>query len=377
MADADSLAALISADARRLLAASGSEFVRQVGWDVVRGVVGDVMAGHNLRTSTEPLTRRRIAHLNLALVEMFVRGGAANPTFSADLVTRAADILARPRVPKADKRLAQWVLGLNDKAVQNVLRDDGTAINTYRSGYVETCDGVIASYTASAGPLDGSWELGPDIRAGIDWRTALYLANAISSQTLGTRGSEKSVYGKLFEKLVLGSLLTLLGFRRVAAPAEAGDNVFWLSSAGAKRESDATLLVTAGQGVRFDIGFIGRGNTEISLDKVSRFERETEHGRAVWALATLIIVDRIGRKSRIVELAKAINGTIIQMSSSVWPTQVAQVLRQVISGYDHPLAHMGPVDALDYVRRELAAVPLEPFLTRHVTKPRLRKKKSD
>ena len=38
----------------------------------------------------------------------------------------------------------------------------------------------------------------------------------------------------------------------------------------------ASALIKAGHGVRFDIGFIGRRNPEISLDEVSRFERETK-----------------------------------------------------------------------------------------------------
>jgi len=99
--------------------------------------------------------------------------------------------------------------------------------------------------------------------------------------------------------------LTLLGFRLVSKENIIDFNkVFWLSERKEKRESDATALIRAGQGVRFDIGFIGRGNPEISLDKVSRFEREIELGRQKHYMATIILVDRIGERSRIVELAE-------------------------------------------------------------------------
>src|SRR3990172_192510 len=104
------------------------------------------------------------------------------------------------------------------------------------------------------------------------------LIKTIGAQTLAIRGSEKSAYGKLFEKLVLGSLLHILGFKHIAPPPQEYEKVFWLSSRNEKRESDATLLYELGQGVRFDIGFIGRGNPEISLDKVTRFEREISLG---------------------------------------------------------------------------------------------------
>ena len=46
-----------------------------------------------------------------------------------------------------------------------------------------------------------------------------------------------------------------------------------------KKENDAALLFTTGSGVRFNIGFKGTGNPEISLDDVSRFDREIESCR--------------------------------------------------------------------------------------------------
>jgi hypothetical protein len=46
------LSELMSPAALKLLEASGGEFVRQIGMDVVRGVVLDVLTGRNLREST-------------------------------------------------------------------------------------------------------------------------------------------------------------------------------------------------------------------------------------------------------------------------------------------------------------------------------------
>src|SRR5690606_7836722 len=130
------------------------------------------------------------------------------------------------------------------------------------------------------------------------------------SETLTIRGSEKSLYGKFCEKVVLGALLHILGFEHVAVgDVTKAEHVFWLSSNSDRgRESDATILYKLGQGIRIDIGFIGRGNTEISLDKVSRYRRKVEVGDDVWYMGTIIIVDRIGPRSRIVELAREIDG---------------------------------------------------------------------
>jgi len=273
----------------------------------------------------------------------------------------ATQILGRQRLKKAEKWIAQWVLGLTDKAVQNVLRDDPDALTEYRDRYIQTCAEVIASHTQTCGELRGRLRLDSGVEAEVSWLMMTYLLNTIGAQTLAIRGSEKSTYGKLFEKLILGSLLHILGFKYVVPPLREFERVFWLSSQGEKRESDATLLYTAGRGVRFDIGFIGRGNPEISLDKVSRFEREISLGRSRYYMATIILVDRIGASSRIVRLAQAVEGTIIQMSAGYWPQQVARELNRVV-GFEHELVDMAQAQIGEFLERKMEQVPLEEFI---------------
>jgi hypothetical protein len=357
----NNLSELMSPDALQLLSASGNELVNYLGMDVVRGVVFDVLTGRNLRDSTEALTRRRLAALNLATVELFLHGSARSSDFVEQLPNLALEILSRKRLKQSEKWLAQWTLGLTDKGVQNVLRDSPDNLLRYRDQYVETCHAIIADHEAAHGELRGWMELSPGVKAEINWLLMTYLLNTIGAQTLAIRGSEKSAYGKLFEKLVLGSLLHILGFRHVTPPLQDLEGVFWLSTQGEKRESDATLLYEAGKGVRFDIGFIGRGNPEISLDKVSRFEREITLGRSRWYMATIILVDRIGSNSRIVQLAEAIDGTIVQMSAGYWPQQVAKELNRAV-GFQHELVNMdrGQIDA--FLKRKLNEVPLEQLI---------------
>jgi len=352
---------LISPADLDLLSASGSQLVEQIGLDVVRGVVLDILTGKNLRDSTEALTRRRIAMLNLATMELFIKGSANSKDFIDQLPKLSTDILSKGNLSKAERWLAQWILGLTDKAFQNVLRDNPEAIAEYRDRYIQICDEVIAMRKAEKGSLQGEITINGSQKAQINWLWMTYLLNTIGAQTLAIRGSEKSAYGKLFEKLVLGSLLHILGFKHITPPPQEYEKVFWLSSRSEKRESDATLLYELGKGVRFDIGFIGRGNPEISLDKVTRFEREISLGRSKFFMATIILVDRIGTNSRIERMAEEVQGTIIQMSAGYWPRQVAQLLNKTI-GYKHEMTRMNDSEIEKYLRKSMRKVPLEQFI---------------
>ena len=357
----NSLTELISPKDIDLLSASGSRLVEQIGLDVVRGVVLDILKGKNLRDSTESLTRRRIATLNLATMELFIKGSANSKDFLNQLPKTATDILSKGNLSKVERWLAQWILGLTDKAFQNVLRDDPDAIAGYRDRYIQICDEVIAARKTDKGTLQGEITINGNQKAQINWLWMTYLLNTIGAQTLAIRGSEKSAYGKLFEKLVLGSLLHILGFKQIIPPPQEYEKVFWLTSRNEKRESDATLLYELGQGVRFDIGFIGRGNPEISLDKVTRFEREISLGRSKFFMATIILVDRIGTNSRIERMAKEVQGTIIQMSAGYWPKQVAQVLNKTL-GFKHDLTRMNDSEIEKYLQNAMRKVPLEQFI---------------
>ena len=356
-----SLSELMSPNSLELLSASGSKLVQQIGIDVIRDVIYGILTGKNLRDSTEMLTRRRVAALNLATVSLFLKGNSLSDDFVFELPELASNILLKKRLPKSERWLAQWILGLTDKAFQNVLRDNPNAISDYKTRYVEVCNDVIREHTQREGVLDGEITITSKDKAKINWLWLTYLLNTIGAQTLSIRGSEKSAYGKLFEKLVLGSLLHILGFTHITPPPESFDKVFWLSSRGEKRESDATLLYQKGQGVRFDIGFIGRGNTEISLDKVSRFEREISLGRSTFYMATIILVDRIGKNSRIERMAEDIDGTIVQMSAGIWPQQIAQILNKTL-GLEHPLVNMAKNDVEEYLQKAMLDVPLEEFI---------------
>jgi len=357
----ESLLDLFSEESSSLLTVSGIELLQKIGLDVAKSIILDVFCGRNLRDSTEMLTRRRLALLNVATVDMILRGSATQADFIEMLPEMAERILQQKRLSKAERWMAQWVLGLTDKASQNVLRDDANLLEEYRTRYTEIYNSVSNQSEQDFGMLNAPIYLDGKHIVDLNWQSMLYLLGMIGAQTLTIRGSEKSTYGKLFERLVLGSLLHILGFEYSDKDTDANQHTFWLSAQSDKRESDATALWELGKGVRFDIGFIGRGNPEVSLDKVTRFEREIEMGRSTWYMATIVIIDRIGKGSRLKELAQRVDGDIVQMSMAYWPQEVAQILNAKM-GFEHELLHLSPSDIRPYLVRAIQNVPLEKFL---------------
>jgi hypothetical protein len=342
----------------------GPELVRRLGVETIREITRSILCGGNLRDSTESLTRKRIALTNAATLVTFIRGRKADSHFTERLAKIACDGLGVKR-EKWERWALLWILGLNDKAVQNVIRDDDNFLKEYATQYALSQKDAATMCGKEYGDLCGSIGLGSNEKTSLDWNFVLQLLATVGAQTLTIRGSEKSTYGKLFEKLVLGSLLHILGFRHIdkkdiASNADVS-NCFWLSSRKDKRESDATLLIERGHGVRFDIGFIGRGNPEISLDKVSRFEREAEFGKTKWYMATIIIVDTIGEGSRIQELARKIDGVIIQMSMGTWPQLVAKELARKV-GYKSNLCNMKRAELEAYISAKMKDISPEHFI---------------
>lgn len=116
-----------------------------------------------------------------------------------------------------------------------------------------------------------------------------------------------------------------------------------------------------GTGVRFDIGFIDAGNREISLDKVSRFEREMDLGRKLHFMSTIILIDRIGEGSRITELAKKIDGNIVQMSMTYWVKEISQILKRTI-GFDHKILKLSNEASLAFINTEMQKIDLNSFV---------------
>jgi hypothetical protein len=324
------------------------------------------MMGENLREQTEPLTRRRVAQVSGAVIALFARGSMQIESFSDSLSTLAAEQLERKGNDKAAVWVAQWLLGLTGKSVQNVLRSKSTALKGYVADLETAIQESAHECLKDIGDLRMSLGFAEDSsgrRVELDWKAITRLTTAIGAQTLAIRGSDKSIYGKLFERLILGSFLAIMGFTRVDPSRNSKDSgVFWLSDSSDLRESDATLLVQRGKLARFDIGFIGIGNPEISKDKLSRYAREVETAGGKSSSVTFIVVDRLPRTGKTQKAAEEIGAEIIQMSMQFWPRTLAQRLK-VRLGVNHELQGMADGKISEYLRAKLSTIPVQDFLS--------------
>lgn len=327
------LSELFPESSRLLLTGGGKEFIERVGVEAARQVVLGVMKGENVRSQTEPLSRRCIAQVSGAMVAMFVKGWSEIEDFNEHISDMAAQQLRTTR--RSDRARvwpAQWVLGLTDKSVQNVLHSSQDGVQAYIADFEAAVRDAASKCRAELGDLRltlGYAEDAEGRRRTLDWEDITRLTTAIGSQTLTIRGSDKSIYGKLFERLILGAFLSILGYERVNRQTnQKTESVFWLSDSSDERESDATLLIQPGKLARFDIGFIGAGNPEISKDKLSRYARELERADGISSYVTFIIVDRLPKRGTTEAAAQRIGAEITQMSMQYWPRTLAQLLGQ-------------------------------------------------
>jgi len=364
--DNPSLNDLFPEGGRVLLTGSGQEFIQRIGLEAAKQVILNVLMGENIRKQTEPLTRRRIAQISGAMVALFARGAKQINNFTDQLSEMAVQqIKGSKKSDKASIWLAQWLVGLTGKSVQNVLRSNPEEFEAYIADFEQAVRDAADQCRKDSGELKMVLGFVEDKRgqwAELDWSDITRLTTAIGSLTLTIRGSDKSTYGKLFERLVLGSVLTILGFQHVnritnTKPKE----VFWLADSSDTRECDATLLLRPGKLARFDVGFIGPGNSEISKDKLTRYAREIEMGGQAFTSQTFIIVDRLPDTSKTREAAAKIGAEIIQMSMQYWPRDLAQRLEKRM-GYKHPLCSMPDAKIGGYLRAKMPRVSIENFL---------------
>lgn len=357
---------LFPESARLLLTGGGKEFVERVGVEVSRQIIVRIMMGENVRTETEPLSRRRIAQTSAAMIALFANGWLTIDNFTDRISSLALEQIKKSRkTDNASIWISQWLIGLTGKSFQNVLRSNPEEINEYIRDF-ETAVEEAANKSLEYGDLKmtlGFLEDQTGRKVELGWKEIIRVTTAIGSQTLTIRGSDKSIYGKLFEKLILGSILTILGFERVDRNKNTKTSrVFWLSDSSDDRESDATLVYEPGKVIRFDIGFIGKGNSEISKDKLSRYSREFETSSGSSNSITFIIVDKLPETGKTVLAAQKIGAEIIQMSMQYWTRTLAQKLSDRI-GFNHELQTIEDREMYSYLNEKLTNIAIQDFLT--------------
>ena len=163
--------------------------------------------------------------------------------------------------------------------------------------------------------------------------------------------------------MVLATILSIFGYQYLSKENRTvtQSGVFWLSDSSGRRESDATLVYQPGKIIRFDIGFIGKGNSELSKDKLSRFEHELKALGKVTHSKTIVIVDSLTNTQTTSQSAKQGNAAIIQMSMALWPRQLALELARFTKPV-HPLAKMTDEEAIPYLQNEIKNIRINNFI---------------
>lgn len=315
---------------QELITANGKEFISNLGNNNLYEIIKGILLGENVRDLTETITRTRLLFSNASILDMMLKSKfqELDTEEYLNLLSKMLTLSSNDN----ERLLSLWMLGLTKKGLDNIVRGQQNLIK-----YTDKLNKTLVSTTADInnyfGEISGQITFnGKSIN--IDWDFFNRLFTVIGAQTLTIRGSAKSMSGKLFEKLILGTLLSLLGFefcKEVPTTISSSDKFFWLSSTDENdRETDATIVFN-GNAISIDIGFIGQGNPEISLDKVTRFRNYKEIGKINHTMSTIIIVDTIGENSNLFSMAKEINGHVFQMINSNWVLDISKCISNILN----------------------------------------------
>ena len=335
---------------------SQKELVDQLGTEVFRDVLLKIFLGKNVRNFTEALTRNRLLKSNIALWSFFCEQKKLGRS-PLSLIDIAKEKLLARGISSKDRAVYEWLVAMTNKQTQNVLR------KSHDQEFDELTQATLEMLDREL--LEEHSYVYHGISVGEDeipftFQELCWISLVLGSQTLTIRGSEKSLHGKYFEKLILGSLFQIFGFELLAIE-DISKNGFWLSSQHEdRREADSTI-VHNNLGIRVDIGFIGPGNSEITLDKVSRFTKYDEISGKKYVMSTIVIVDNLGEKSKARELAKQIEGEIICMSDPNWVMLLANQISQNLS-IRNPIAHISEKDLKEYLSEKLKNIDLEELM---------------
>lgn len=333
--------------------------VARLGVDGIKKIVKDILVGKNVRDYTEFNTQKRLLNSYAAILDLFCRetGNKIND------IEEYADYILKDylRASNKDKRIIDlWLMGLTDKGLDNITRDN---LEAYKDNFSVSMKDNIIDLENNFGKLTGVIEINKK-RMNLNWNTIAFMLMCIGAQTLTIRGSEKSTNGKMFEKLILGTLLTIMGFKyyeKLPEKFNKSEKIFWLSHMDRnEREIDASFLYN-GKAVNIDIGFIGKGNPEITLDKVTRFGSYKEIGGIPHDMTTIIIVDTVADNSDLFHKAKKVNGHVFEMRKKNWVIDFAKTVCSIM-GIDHELVNKNETELEDYLTEKIKAIDVDEFI---------------
>ncbi|MEB8123851.1 MULTISPECIES: CfrBI family restriction endonuclease [Staphylococcus] len=348
--------------ARSLIKGGAKTLVNQLGDRSFESIVTSVLKGENVRDVTELITRAKLVVSNAAMLELFFSIGKYIDEDIPEYFEYLKKNIAISGVNSENMLISLWTLGLSKKSLDNIVRGKRN-LNDYVDNISEVFDDSVENLESTFGKLAGEITLN-NKNMKIDWYKLTLLFTAIGSQTLTIRGSDKSTNGKFFEKLILGSSLSLMGFKFLESEEDYKDTeekAFILSSTDKdERETDATIMYN-NKIVTVDIGFIGGGNPEITADKLTRFRSEKVISGIKNEMVPLVIVDTITNQSIIKALAKKLKGEVLEMRDKTWIAKMAQFLSEYFKidcGYE---AITNQVELHKKIDKEITSVNMQEF----------------
>jgi hypothetical protein len=217
------------------------------------------------------------------------------------------------------KNLMNWLVGMPDKTITNV---------DVRGRLSEVLDESHAHFT----------ELFTRLERGHDLDLA-WLLLVGGAATLTIRGSDKSKIGKHVERVLVKSILTILGFTL--------NENFWLNiqrDQEVTRETDAEVLTRRGR-IIIEVGLIGAGNQEVIEDKVGRVGRNG-----------IILFDKIGARSNVQDTATVRGVNLVQIRDGQPLVDLHRILSPLVD-----VALNDPPTSQEDISRAVQELPCDIF----------------
>lgn len=313
-------------------------FIDAVGKETLKESIKDVVVnGENYRPLTERQLRSKVLRSDYFLTKLLPEIIEEFTTHTEDhsienfFVSLAAQLIVEPTNSEQFK-IALSLLGLTKKGLDNILDNNPWQLYNY-------CLDLSKSITEF---VNQHFNKKVSEVTNDEFEYTLQLLS-ISSLSLAIRGSMKSMVGKLFERLILGTSLSLLGLKYLSTPptytekeyselCDRNQAYFWLSSKEKNgREKDATIMYRD-KIIDIDIGLIGKGNPEIAADKLSRFKPEYKFKNRVFPAKTIILIGRVNNGKIIQASAHNTNGKVIEITNNnQWLFELNKYMLEFIS----------------------------------------------
>lgn len=278
-----------------------------------------ILMGKNYRHLTEQRTKDKLILTYVWLYDLVTK--AKNQLGHHWQQKLIDELQSRNCKPKEIKNLMYWLVGLTDKTCTNIGESLDTTPNVMRDllSHVKTLLIDI------------------DREESIDMAWMMLMSG---SATLNIRGSEKSFNGKRLEKVIIRSILAILGLTE--------NKHYWINidrDEEVDRETDAEIQ-TRRTRIRVEVGLIAPGNQEVIEDKISRVGRNG-----------IVIFDKVGKNSRIQNTADKATVKLIQLRNN-------QPLKAV---YQHikPLMDIKlntPPETSNDIKKAIMALPEDIFI---------------